>query len=291
MMHRRIRTAALAALVLSLLTAELAGCAAGPSQTADPAEPSPTMSSQADPSRVDTGDVPVQERCRDASFSAATVTELTFETRDGVELFAAALGDGDDGLLLMHGTGRGALCNWATAAAALANDGFTVLAIDHRCQGYSGCGAESATHLDRDALAASEELRSRGARTVTLLGESRGGAVALAAAAAAAREAGGGSAVIDAVVALSAVERDKIYSGDEHAPLDELVAEIEVPVLYLMSRDDRAVQESTQRALADATPTSSLIVYDDRGHGARMLGGDGMEAPYRDDLMPFLTEN
>lgn len=245
---------------------------------ADPTSPTtePTDATTADPRET------LAERCPSIpAFAQAEPKPVTFRTDDGVEVYGAELGSGPKGVVLVPGTSSDGLCNWDAIAPALAKDGFHVLAIDSRCQGYSGCtSGQDEVGLDSDVVAAVAELRKRGATTVTVVGESRGGAVVLAAAA---RPDFGG----DAVVPVSAVWFDDLYSGPDPAPLAKLVTRINVPVLYVSTRGD--TDQAEYRALAKATPDSKYAAYGAADHGASIFGRPEPEPEYRKDFLPFLT--
>lgn len=225
--------------------------------------------------------VPMAERCPAMpAFAPANPQEVKFRTEDGVELYAAELGSGPKGVVLVPGTSNDGLCNWGVVAAALAKDGFHVLAIDSRCQGDSGCSPDSKDALDLDVVAAIKELRARGAKTVTAVGESRGGAVVLAAAA---RPDFGG----DAVLPVSGVWFDGIYTGPKPAPLAELVSRIKVPALYLSTKGD--TDQAEYRAWAKATPGSEYVAYGRADHGAVIFGRPEPDQEYRKDFLQFLS--
>lgn len=269
---------ALAASAL-LLVAACGGDSDDPAESADPSSPTtePADATTAEPRE------PLAERCSETlapEFAPAEPTAVTFKTEDGVELYGAELGSGPKGVVLVPGTSSDGLCNWAVVAAALAKDGFHVLAIDSRCQGDSGCNLDNEFALDVDVVAAVAELRKRGATTVTAVGESRGGAVVLAAAA---RPDFNG----DAVVPVSGVWFDGIYSGPDPAPLAGLVGRIKVPVLYLSTQGD--TDQAEYRAFAKATATAEYVAYDGANHGASMFGSQQVEPLYRKDLVRFLN--
>lgn len=268
---------------MASLALALAGCSSDASGGSDTEDGSPS-GTVAD-TRADVDGAEVHERCNGEAWSGADIADVTFETADGVELYAAGLGDGPVGVVLIPGTSSSGLCNWSTVAPALAEDGFRVLAVDHRCVGASGCGDSASSDLDEDAVAAVASLRDSGAERVVVMGESRGGAIALATAARPDVE-------VDGVVALSAVELDGIYSGPDPAPLADLVTRIQAPTLYVSSLDDVQVDQAEYHGWADATEDSSYVRYRERGHGARMLGDPAAqdEAPYDDDLLPFLRD-
>ncbi|WP_109506689.1 alpha/beta hydrolase [Nocardioides speluncae] len=263
-----------------LLVAACGGDADDPNGSA--ADPSSPTTAPTDPTTAQPRE-PVAERCPATlapDFAPAEPTAVTFKTEDGVELYGAELGSGPKGVVLVPGTSSDGLCNWAMVAAALAKDGFHVLAIDSRCQGDSGCNLDNEFALDVDVVAAVAELRERGATTVTAVGESRGGAVVLAAAA---RPDFNG----DAVVPVSGVWFDGLYSGPDPAPLAGLVGRIKVPVLYLSTQGD--TDQAEYRGFAKATAKAEYVAYDGADHGASMFGSQEVEPQYRKDFLRFLS--
>ena len=106
--------------------------------------------------------------------------EISFKTADGGKIVANLYGKGSHAVILAHG----AVFNkesWHDLATTLSKEGFTVLALDFRGYGKSVPGSQGQA-LYLDVLAAVEYLRSKGAKTVSLIGGSMGGgAVAKAA--------------------------------------------------------------------------------------------------------------
>lgn len=77
-------------------------------------------------------------------------------------------------MLLAHG-GRFTKESWRAQANALASEGFRVLAIDFR--GF-GCSTGPGQAVENDVLAAVRYLKAHGAKTVSVVGGSFGGAAA-----------------------------------------------------------------------------------------------------------------
>lgn len=248
-----------------------------PSESA--ASPSPPPEDTTDTNVYDT----VGNRCLFDRWEENEPEHVTFRTGDGVELFGVELGEGPRGIVVLHGTDRTALCNWAAGATWLAEDGYHVLAVDHRCAGFSGC-AEATTDIDRDVAAAVKQLRTLGATSVTVVGESRGGGVALAAASKA-------GANMDAVVALSGAWQAITHSDEVAATAEEAVPDIDVPVLYASSTLDGQVDQAAYRDLAAATARSDYVAVKPHQHGFQLLGTSKRTRFYRNDLLPFLAAN
>ncbi|HTF08138.1 MAG TPA: alpha/beta hydrolase [Asanoa sp.] len=194
-----------------------------------------------------------------------TIEKVVLTTSDGVELAAARFGTGPRGLVLVHQLGSD-LCGWFPQARRWAGEGYQVIAFDQRCDGLSECGGpEPAT----DVPAATAELRRNGAKTVQVIGASRGAAIALVAAARPETDA-------DAVVSLSA--HDPRFSAAATAPITPLEAapSLKVPLLFACADDDPSAfcGDSAKEFLgAVATDDKKVIELPDSGlHGWDMLG-------------------
>jgi pimeloyl-ACP methyl ester carboxylesterase len=119
--------------------------------------------------------------------AATTPDRVSFPTSDGGLVHAHVYGRGDRGVVLAHGA-RFDKESWETQARVLAAAGFRVVAIDFRGYGKSrgpGQADPMTAPLHLDVLAAVRYLREHGARTVSVVGASMGGAAAADAAAAA----------------------------------------------------------------------------------------------------------
>src|SRR5271170_7455093 len=112
--------------------------------------------------------------------SATAPKTVSFPTEDGGMVFADLYGGGDRGVVLAHG-GRFNKESWAPQARQLAAAGFRVLAIDFRGYGKShGPGDKDfdSAPFQLDVLAAVRYLRDAGAKSVSVMGGSFGGAAA-----------------------------------------------------------------------------------------------------------------
>jgi pimeloyl-ACP methyl ester carboxylesterase len=97
---------------------------------------------------------------------------IRFRTSDGLSLSGAVVGSGAVGGVLIHEYPLD-LCGWWPYAGYLSRHGVQALGFDVRCFGTSPCpGGPRVT----DVAAAVAELSRRGARRVTLVGASMGGA-------------------------------------------------------------------------------------------------------------------
>ena len=111
---------------------------------------------------------------------AAAQQTVSFPTRDNGRVCADLYGRGERAVVLAHG-GRFTKESWHAQGQLLASKGFQVLAIDFRGFGCStGPGEKNfdAAPFENDVLAAVGYLRVHGAKTVSVIGGSFGGAAA-----------------------------------------------------------------------------------------------------------------
>src|SRR5262249_50087012 len=105
---------------------------------------------------------------------------VSFSAGDGGLVCADLYGQGAHAVVLAHG-GRFNKDSWRVQANALVSEGFRVLAIDFRGFGCStGPGKADFDHapFENDVLAAVRYLKAHGAKTVSVVGGSFGGAAA-----------------------------------------------------------------------------------------------------------------
>jgi dienelactone hydrolase len=108
------------------------------------------------------------------------VHTIFFPTQDGGRVCADLYGQGSRAVVLAHG-GRFNKESWREQAEALAAQGFRILAIDFRGFGCStGPGQANFDNapFDNDVIAAVRYLKERGAKSVSVVGGSFGGAAA-----------------------------------------------------------------------------------------------------------------
>ena len=146
---------------------------------------------------------------------------ISFPTEDGGIVSANTYGSGDRAVLLVHG-GRFNKESWSAQAPVLVAAGFQVLAIDLRGHGQShGLGETdpSDAQLASDVLAAVRYLHQHGAKTVSIVGGSMGGAAAA-----------------DASITSRPGEIDRIVmlGAAPNLPADKLKS----PALFIVARDD-----------------------------------------------------
>ncbi|MGA2538008.1 MAG: alpha/beta fold hydrolase, partial [Terracidiphilus sp.] len=105
---------------------------------------------------------------------------VSFATDDGGQVCADLYGQGSNAVVLAHG-GRFNKESWREQALSLTSAGFRVLAIDFRgfgCSKGPGQGDFDSAPFEKDVLAAVRYLRAHGAKTVSVVGGSFGGAAA-----------------------------------------------------------------------------------------------------------------
>ena len=158
--------------------------------------------------------------CLVSSVAAAQET-ISFPTEDGGVVFADLYGSGEKAVVLVHG-GRFNKESWAPQARILQAAGFEVMAIDLRGYGQShGPGDKDPMDapLELDVLAAVRYLHTAGAKSVSVVGGSMGGAA-------------GGDASIDSQP--GEIDRVVMLGAAPNKPADKLKS----PSLFLVARDD-----------------------------------------------------
>jgi len=207
--------------------------------------------------------------------AAAAQQSITLSAEDGGRVCADLYGQGTRGVVLAHG-GRFTKESWRAQADALVSEGFRVLAIDFRGFGCStGPGQADFDHapFEDDVLAAVRYLKAHGARTVSVVGGSFGGAAAG-----------------DASIKAQAGEIDRIvFLGA--AP--NLSAEkLKSRALFLVARDD-ANSDGPRlpriRAQFEKAPEpKELIILDGSAH-AQFLFQTGHKDRVMHEILRFLS--
>lgn len=185
------------------------------------------------------------------AFSApAGPVSVSFDTADGGHIVADLYGSGPSGVVLAHGAAFNKE-SWAALAGTLAAKGHQVLAIDFRGYGASRAGSDPRA-LDQDVLAAVRYLKTRGARSVSVVGASMGGG----ASARAATKARPGE--IDRLFLLSPV------------PIANPEAIVAGRIMYLASRDE-ALAPRVKAQFARAPEPKRLELLEGNAHAQNIF--------------------
>ena len=200
---------------------------------------------------------------------------LSFPTEDGGRICADLYGQGTRGVVLAHG-GRFTKESWRDQARTLVSEKFQVLAIDFRGSGCStGPGQTDfdGAPFEKDVLAAVRYLKARGAKTVSVVGGSFGGAAA-------------GDASIKSRP--GEIDRIVFLGAAPNLPADKLKSR----ALFIVARDD-ANDDGPRlpgiRAQYDKAPQpKELIVLEGTAH-AQFLFGTDQSARVMREIVRFLT--
>ncbi len=198
--------------------------------------------------------------CLVASVAAAQET-ISFPTEDGGVVFADLYGSGEKAAVLVHG-GRFNKESWAPQARILQAAGFEVMAIDLRGYGQShGPGDKDPMDapLELDVLAAVRYLHTAGAKSVSVVGGSMGGAAA-------------GDASIDSQP--GEIDRVVMLGAAPNKPADKLKS----PSLFIVARDDTSgdgprlpgIREQYEKA----SQPKKLIVLEGSAHAQYLFQTD-----------------
>lgn len=178
----------------------------------------------------------------------------------GSRLVAAELGRGPTWAVFLHQTDGDGLCGWWTYGAHAAGRGVHVLLLDLCGFGRSICTKPLSSDQVGQASAAVAFARQHGARRVTVVGASMGGAVALPTAAA---------SDADAVVDLS---------GPPDWPGTDLgrdATRLTMPTLLAVSPDDSSSVPAFRKAIRLIPAEVKRLDVVVGGHGYVMLGYPG----------------
>jgi pimeloyl-ACP methyl ester carboxylesterase len=200
---------------------------------------------------------------------------VSFPTEDGGVIFADVYGGGDRGVVLAHG-GRFTKESWKPQAQRLAGAGFRVLAFNFRGFGKShGPGEKNfdSAPFQLDVLAAVRYLRSGGAKSVSVVGGSFGGAAA-------------GDASIASRP--GEIERIVMLGGAPNGPAEKLKS----AALFIVARDDANADgprlPGIQKQYEKAPEPKRLIVLDGSAHAQYLFQTDQAERVMQ-EILDFLN--
>jgi pimeloyl-ACP methyl ester carboxylesterase len=205
---------------------------------------------------------------------AAQVT-VSFPTQDGGRICADLYGEGGRAVVLAHG-GRFNKESWRPQAQTLASRGFRTLAIDFRGFGCSTGPGQSdffKAPFENDVLASVRYLKTSGAKTVSVVGGSFGGAAA-------------GDASIKS--APGEIDRIVFLGAAPNLPAEKLKSR----ALFIIARDD-ANDDGPRlpriRAQYEKTPEpKQLIVVAGSAHAQFLFQTDQSDRVMR-EILQFLS--
>jgi pimeloyl-ACP methyl ester carboxylesterase len=199
----------------------------------------------------------------------------SFPTQDGGRICGDLYGTGKRGVVLAHG-GRFNKESWRDQARTLVSAGFSVLAIDFRgfgCSSGPGQADFDKAPFENDVLAAVRYLKANGAKTVSVVGGSFGGAAA-------------GDASIKSVPG----EIDRIVFLGAAPNLS--AANLKSRALFIVARDDSndaGPRLPGIRAQYDKAPQpKELIVLEGSAHAQFLFRTDQANRVMR-EILRFLT--
>lgn len=250
-----------------------AGCPAwaAPSGSDRPAEPELTVQAP--------NGLPVNKCVPDA----VRQHTISFRASDGVRVSGLVFGGGEKGVVLEHEQGW-YICSWLPFAQILAARGYHVLLFEARGTGASGpVDREHNIHLERDFLAATQELTRRGATAIVAGGASQGGTAAINSAPKIPSLAG--------LVALSS-PRD---ADPEQPGMDalEAIRTVTKPSFFAVSPGDMGnafVVEVKGLYEASGAKTKYFETVGGGIHGVAMMDSEEGGAALREKLLAFIAD-
>lgn len=209
------------------------------------------------------------------SANAAAQKTVSFPTEDGGVIYADVYGEGDRGVVLVHG-GQFNKESWAKQAQVLVAAKFRVLALDLRGYGKSRGPDDSApmdAPLHLDVLAAVRYLRKNGVKSVSIVGGSMGG-----------------SAAGDASIASHPGEIDRLVflAAAPNEPADKLKS----PSLFIVAREDANEDgprlPGIRQQYEKAPKPKKLVIVDGSAHAQFLFQTDQSERVMR-EILQFIS--
>jgi pimeloyl-ACP methyl ester carboxylesterase len=207
---------------------------------------------------------------------AAAQEHVSFPTEDGGLVYADLYGSGRRGVVLAHG-GQFNKESWEKQAELLAGAGFYVLAFDFRGYGKSHGPGQADLYtapLYLDVLAAVHYLRSRGAKSMAVVGGSLGGGAA-------------GDASI--VAPRGEIDRLVLLGASPNKPADKLKSRMLIIVARDDANDDGPRLPGIRAQYEKAPQPKKLIVLDGSAHAQFLFQTDQGERVMR-EIVQFLSE-
>jgi pimeloyl-ACP methyl ester carboxylesterase len=255
------------ATALLLLTGCTAAPAAGPEST-----PAPTFEALAQPTEAPRTPA---EACLDPALGGTG----EWIGADGAWFETGIVGEGTTVAVFTHQSNDG-YCGFGKFAGVLAGLGIRSVLINLCGFGNTVCGLEDGVVTSgADAvLAAAQWARDNGATRVVSVGASLGGAVAILAA-----ELDGDNGLLDGVVDLSG---PLVYGGTDTQPL---IADLTIPILFVVSGDDAVVSPSEMDELGEASSSENWSRIAGSGHGWAQLFAQGKIIPPGQAVIDFIV--
>ena len=172
---------------------------------------------------------------------------------DSFAIDGAALGQSKAGVVLANQSDRD-LCSWLRFARSLSRAGFGVLLFD-----YSGADPQA------DVAAAAKELRRRGARSVALIGASKGARAVLVA---------GSLPRVDAAAVVSLSAESTGRTGPPR--IVPFARRLRVPLLFVAARRDPWTadgRDTHELFRAARSSVKRLVELPGEAHGVGLLEG------------------
>ena len=199
---------------------------------------------------------------------------VLFPTPDGVRLHANLYGQGDRGVVLVHG-GRFDKESWDKQAQFLSQHGFRALAIDFRGYGQTIAGTQTTDEKSYpDVFAAVRYLHSAGAKSVSVVGASMGG-----------------DAAADAVIAARPGEIERtVFLGSDGGDAPE---RLQGRKLFIVSRNDESSEGLRLPRISEhygrAPEPKQLVILEGSAHAQFIFDSD--QGPrLLQELLRFLSE-
>ena len=206
---------------------------------------------------------------------ASAQQNISFSAADGGRVCADLYGSGARAVVLAHG-GRFNKESWRVQANALVSEGFRVLAIDFRgfgCSTGPGQADFDNAPFEKDVMAAVHYLKTRGAKAVSVVGGSFGGAAA-------------GDASIKS--APGEIDRIVLLGAEPNLPAEKLKSR----ALFIVARDDAngaGIRLPGIRAQYEKAPgPKELIILDGSAH-AQFLFQTDQSARVMQEILRFLS--
>jgi esterase/lipase len=191
-------------------------------------------------------------------FSGEGPWEISFTTTDSVALYGVLYGQGEVAVILAPSY-PGGIEGWQPFAEKLAAQGYRVFTFDFRGQGKSK-GTRSSADAPTDLTAAITVMRENIAERVVVMGAGLGGMAAIQAV-----------PQNEGVLGLAVLSSARSFDGLEIT--DENLAALNVPSLWLGTRNDMTQNVEDMYNVAGGTDKQLWIYEGSSLHGTFMLEG------------------